>query len=349
MTKKNFFLTDLMKTGDHQSAERYLSLANISGEEIEYTGEYYTLHNFDLKQYDRLFAMIDHQNANDRLWENKEYWNDLKRRIELLKQQGFVFVLAHPWESEDNMKGQKYYDKLLSKTKYYTWSGRTNWFWFLMQEKHRDKKYSFDHSNKLYDFLYLNKQNRPHRKKLFDLMRKNNLLDNSLYSFLAQPYEIKLNKEYELPWVDADNYPIYGRDQDIYEPQFNATTINLVSETNDNDNDVFMTEKIWKTIIAKQVFVVHGNYGYLQRLKQMGFRTFDSVFDESYDLEKDPNERADKIRNLCRTLKNIDKQKLYRDTESIRQHNVNLFFDKKTLSNSINETVLGFLEFADRS
>lgn len=349
MTKKNFFLTDLMKTGDHQSTERYLSLANIAGEEIESAGEYYTLHNFDLKGYDRLFAMIDHQNANDRLWQNKEYWNDLTKRIELLRQQGFVFILSHPWESADNMKEKKYYDAVLKETKCVTWAGRMNWFWFLMQEKHRGKKYSFDHSNKLYDFLYLNKQSRSHRRKLFDLMSKNNLLNNSLYSFLDKPYEIKLNSQYELPWVDAENYPKYGSDQDIYEPQFNATAINLVSETNDNNHDVFMTEKIWKAIIAKQVFVVHGNYGYLQRLKQLGFITFDSVFDESYDLVKDPNERADKIMNLCRTLKNIDKQKLYRDTESIRQHNVNLFFDKKKLSNSINETVLGFLKFADRS
>jgi hypothetical protein len=292
--------------------------------------------------------MIDHQNANNRLWQNKEYWNDLTKRIELLKQQGFVFILSHPWESADNMKEKKYYDAVLKETKCVTWAGGMNWFWFHMQERHRDKKYSFDHSNKLYDFLYLNKQSRPHRRKLFDLMSKNNLLNNSLYSFLDKPYEIKLNKKYELPWVDAENYPKYGSDQDIYELQFNATTVNLVSETNDNDHDVFMTEKIWKPILAKQVFVVHGNYGYLQRLKQLGFRTFDAVFDESYDLERDPDKRVNKIIALCKTLKTMDKQKLYRDTESIRQHNVDVFLDKKKLSNSINETLSGFFELFDR-
>jgi hypothetical protein len=349
MIKKNFFLTDLMKTGDHQSIEHFLSLADIAGEKIEYTGEYYTLHNFNLKKYDRLFAMIDHQNANDRLWKNKEYWNDLKERIELLKQQGFVFILSHPWESEDNMKERKYYDELLKETRCHTWSGGVNWFWFLMQEKHRDKKYSFNHTNKLYDFLYLNKQDRPHRKKLFAILKTNNLLDNSLYSFLHNSYNIKLNKQYELPWIDADNYPLYGSDQDIHEPQFNDTAINLVSETNDNDYDVFMTEKIWKPIIAKQVFVVHGNYGYLKKLKQLGFRTFNNVFDESYDDERDSDKRTNKIIDLCKILKNIDKQKLYRETESIRQHNQKLFFDKKELSKSINETVSGFLKLADRS
>jgi hypothetical protein len=272
----------------------------------------------------------------------------LQERIALLQRQGFVFILSHPWESMDNMRDRRYYDKILKAVKHCTWPGAVNWFWFLMQEKHTDKKYSFDHGDKLYDFLYLNKQSRPHRKKLFDLMRKNNLLENSLCSFLDRPYEIKLNKKYELPWVDAENYPRYGRDQDIYEPQFNATAVNMVSETNDNDHDVFMTEKIWKPILAKQVFVVHGNYGYLQRLKQLRFRTFDAVFDESYDLERDPDKRVNKIIDLCKTLKTIDRQKLYRDTESIRQHNVDVFFDKKTLSTSINETLSGFFEFFDR-
>jgi hypothetical protein len=271
--------------------------------------------------------MIDHHGSNVRLWDNAHYWSDLQERIELLQRQGFVFILAHPWESMDNMRERRYYDKLLKAVPCCTWAGAVDYFWFLMQEKHANKKYHFDHENKIYDFLYLNKQSRPHRKKLFDLMSKNNLLDNSLCSFLDKPYEIKLNKEYELPWVHAENYPRYGRDQDIYEPQFNATAVNLVSETNDNDHDVFMTEKIWKPILAKQVFVVHGNYGYLEKLKQLGFRTFDTVFDESYDLERDSDKRADKIIDLCKTLITMDKQKLYRDTESIRQHNVDVFFD----------------------
>ncbi len=81
----------------------------------------------------------------------------------------------------------------------------------------------------------------------------------------------------------------------------------------------------------------------------MGFRTFASVFDESYDQELNPNKRIDKIVSLCRYLRTVDKSKIYRETESIRQHNYNKFFDKAALSYAVNETVLGFLEFADRS
>jgi hypothetical protein len=110
-----------------------------------------------------------------------------------------------------------------------------------------------------------------------------------------------------------------------------------VSETNDNNHDVFITEKLWKPIIAQQIFVVHGNFGYLKKLREMGFRTFDSVFDESYDQESDPARRIEKLVSLCRHLRTVDKSKIYQETADIRQHNYNLFFNKGALSDSIND------------
>ena len=80
----------------------------------------------------------------------------------------------------------------------------------------------------------------------------------------------------------------------------------------------------------------------------MGFRTFNSVFDESYDQETDPDQRIEKIVSLCRHLRTVDKSKIYRETELIRQHNHDRFFDRTALSSAVNETVLGFLKFADR-
>jgi hypothetical protein len=150
---------------------------------------------------------------------------------------------------------------------------------------------------------------------------------------------------YELPW--AQNYPEYGKDQDIYEKPYNDTKYNLVSETNDTNDEVFMTEKIWKPIIAQQVFVVHGNYLYLQKLREIGFKTFGNYFDESYDLEKDGDKRRDKIVNTCRDLLSRNWQDIYLQTQSLRQHNYDTFFNKEKLSVEINKTLDLFLEFAD--
>ena len=136
-------------------------------------------------------------------------------------------------------------------------------------------------------------------------------------------------------------------DQDIYELPYIDTVCSIVSETNDNDYEVFMTEKIWKAIMAKHVFVVHGNYLYLQKLREMGFKTFGQYIDESYDLERDPDKRIEKIVNLCDQLKKINWQDVYLQSKALRQQNYDTLFNEKALSKEINRTINLFLEFAD--
>jgi len=122
-----------------------------------------------------------------------------------------------------------------------------------------------------------------------------------------------------------------------------------VSETNDTDYEVFMTEKIWKPIIAQQVFVVHGNYLYLQRLRDMGFKTFNSYFEEAYDLDKDPDTRINTIVDVCDRLREAPWQDIYLHTKALRKHNHDTFFNKEKLSLEIDKTLNLFLEFADSS
>ena len=204
-------------------------------------------------------------------------------------------------------------------------------------------------THKKYDFLYLNKQPRRHRVSLYNKLLEENVLSNSLYTFIGLKSPVRLSKEHELPWVDANNYPMMGMDQDITEQPYVDTVCSIVSETNDNDTDVFMTEKIWKPIIAQQVFVVHGNHLYLQKLREIGFKTFGSYFDESYDLENDKDKKIDAIVSLCKHLKTVNWQDIYQQTIALRQHNYNTFFNKEKLSEQINKTLISFLEFADSS
>ena len=120
-----------------------------------------------------------------------------------------------------------------------------------------------------------------------------------------------------------------------------------MAETNDNDYEVFMTEKIWKPIIAQQLFVVHGNYLYLQKLRDMGFRTFNNYFEEAYDLDRNPNMRIDTIVDVCDRLRDAPWQDIYLQSQALRQYNFDNFFNEKSLSKEINNTLNLFLEFAD--
>ena len=353
--QRNFFLTDLMKTGNHQTYERFLDMHTLPDQTIEYTGEYYTLHNYDLDSYDRKFALIDRRIDNKRLFNNNEYQEELLKRVKLLHSQGFKFIMASPWESSENIQSGTVYPNDIRKVYSFEWTGGTSWFWWYMYDKHLNNKFKFTHDHfgsyfyKKYDFLYLNKQPREHRVRLYNKLLKENVLSNSLYTFLGLEKPARLTQEHELPWVDADKYPKYGMDQDIYEKPYNDTVCSIVSETNDNDTDVFMTEKIWKPIIAQQVFVVHGNHLYLQKLRELGFKTFGSYFNELYDLERDRDKKIDSIVSLCKHLKTVDWQDIYRQTIALRQHNYDTFFNKEKLSEQINKTLISFLEFFDSS
>ena len=347
--QRNFFLTDLMKTGAHQTYERFLSMHSLPNQTIDYTGEYYTLHNYNLDSYNRKFALIDRTISNNRVCANPEYQQELSKRIELLYSQGFEFILASPWESYENIIIGNVYPKEIKEVKCLQWTGGTSWFWWYMYDKHLNNKLQFNHDNKKHEFLYLNKQPREHRVKLYNKLLGENVLSNSLYTFQGLNPPVKLKKEYELPWVDADNYPKYGKDQDLYEKPYNDSVYSLVSETNDNEHEVFMTEKIWKPIIAQHVFIVHGNHLYLQKLRELGFRTFGDYFDESYDLETDRDKKIDAIVSLCKDRKYRDWKDLYNQTIALRQHNYNTFFNKEKLSAETNKVLVSFLEFFDNS
>ena len=110
-----------------------------------------------------------------------------------------------------------------------------------------------------------------------------------------------------------------------------------------------MTEKIWKPIIAQHLFVVHGNHLYLQKLREIGFKTFSSYIDESYDLEPDTGKRIEKIYKLCKGLLSKDWQDIYLQSKALRQHNYDTFFNKEKLSAEVNKTLISFLEFFDSS
>ena len=351
LMQRNFILTDVMKTGQHQELHQFINLHSIEDQTFDLEYEYYRLHNYDLDSYDRRFAIIDVRHDNLRLKGNKEFGNELEKRCKLLHSQGFKFICASTWESKDNLSQMELWPTL--EMEHIKWTGDASWFWFYMYNKHKDNKFNFTHDHngsywhKKHDFLYLNKAIRDHRLKLYNRLQESDLLANSIYTFWSFDNPIRLDKKYELPGIDPKDYPRFGKDQDITELPYIDTVCSIVSETNDNDYEVFMTEKIWKPIMAQHVFVVHGNYLYLQKLKEMGFKTFNNYFDESYDLEQDPNKRIDKIVSLCADLKQKNWQDIYLQTKALRQHNYDTMFNKEKLSLEINKTINLFLEFAD--
>lgn len=112
-------------------------------------------------------------------------------------------------------------------------------------------------------------------------------------------------------------------DLDIY----NQTAYSIVLETliGGNDNGInetyLMTEKICKPILAKRMFLVVGVTNYLRNLRNLGFKTFDSIIDESYDEVIDPDERQELVIQEMEKLFGIDQEIILQKIEPIVQHN----------------------------
>ena len=106
---------------------------------------------------------------------------------------------------------------------------------------------------------------------------------------------------------------------------YNNTCYSIIAETYFDSDFVFLTEKTAKPLIAKRLFVMFAGPGYLAHLHRLGFQTFDSVIDESYDLELNDKIRwiraFEQVEYLCSQPQEIILQKI----QPILEHNYNLF------------------------
>jgi hypothetical protein len=95
----------------------------------------------------------------------------------------------------------------------------------------------------------------------------------------------------------------------------------LVTETSAQHDFVFFTEKIARAIVCQRLFVVLSSYNYLHYLRQAGFRTFDSIINESYDLEVDDVRRWRMAFEQMQVLATMDQQQVLERIQPMVKHN----------------------------
>jgi len=103
----------------------------------------------------------------------------------------------------------------------------------------------------------------------------------------------------------------------------------IVTETVFYYDKLHLTEKIFKPIVSKQPFMLLAEPGNLAYLKSYGFKTFDSVIDESYDSIKDNDARAEAVVKQLAWYCGLSDQKkidVIRALEPIIQHNFDHFY-----------------------
>jgi hypothetical protein len=215
----------------------------------------------------------------------------------------------------------------------------------------------FDQKSKPYRFLFLNGRARPHRKYLYERMRRRGLLEQSLYTMLdAKPTVVRhfdfvendinvmattselrrLPDHYEVPrYRDAVFGPITDRTylkQELFRREWGEiylepapyidTYFSLVTETVCAESDVsFRTEKVAKPLAMGHPFVVASTPGFYRDLRSLGFRTFDHLIDESFDSIINAQDRMDRVTDVIEDLCDQDLGSFLSACEDVCKYN----------------------------
>ena len=124
----------------------------------------------------------------------------------------------------------------------------------------------------------------------------------------------------------------------IHEEYFNQAYFNYVVETHFDNDTIFLTEKTFNPILNLQPFVIVGNPGSLRLLKDLGYKTFDTVIKEEYDNIINHKDRMSQILKISFDLTNLSHKHHMRIQQIISQslqHNQKLFLSPKV--NRINK------------
>jgi len=89
--------------------------------------------------------------------------------------------------------------------------------------------------------------------------------------------------------------------QDFYQNAY----WNFAVETHFDNGTIFLTEKTFKPILNLQPFIIIGNAGSLDLLREMGYKTFGEVINERYDEITDYRERMSVLAKISHDLINL--------------------------------------------
>lgn len=118
---------------------------------------------------------------------------------------------------------------------------------------------------------------------------------------------------------------------DFNTEDYRSTEIEVVLETLFDDDRLHLTEKSLRPIACAQPFILAATHGSLQYLRDYGFQTFDSVWDESYDQIENPYHRMKALINVMCDISNWSDTQRLANTQRMKQivdHNQKHFFSE---------------------
>lgn len=198
---------------------------------------------------------------------------------------------------------------------------------------------------------------REHRDYLYNAITNSQYRDKIVTTYLKAHDQMQEFLQNEFVW-DRDCLPVSTlngmQDQVMYHGHsvglysiipidlYNQTAYSIIAETNIDNRITFFTEKIAKPIVGRRLFVVFTGWKFLEELRNLGFKTFDGVIDESYDQIENSTERYaaafEQVERLC----TINQQEIYSKIRDITDHNYNLMMNTnwdQTMANQLQKII----------
>jgi hypothetical protein len=227
------------------------------------------------------------------------------------------------------------------------------WFW-RTHNWIKLNNYSVDNDKSIW-YCSMNNRPRPHRLLSITYLDYLNLLDvgivsandrdyednapwsyddtiNSKINSIEEQYKTIITKQtritgQKLPLIaDVSNLKNKCLPHVISKKVHSKTLINLITETfyfNDLNmySEMFITEKTWKSFTAKQIPIIIGPRGLIDKLRNFGFDVFDDIVDNSYDIEPDSTRLFSAINSLNKLITTCDVVELSNQTKTRREQN----------------------------
>ncbi len=128
---------------------------------------------------------------------------------------------------------------------------------------------------------------------------------------------------------DISNHPFERSLQPSFVDAYKRCLLNYVNESTANEVEIFITEKIWLNYAHGKPFILNGNKNTLLYLnKYYGFKSFDGIFDESYDSMDNFVDRVhfgvEELTKFC-SLSFEDAKSKVKKLQKVYDHNYNIF------------------------
>lgn len=185
-------------------------------------------------------------------------------------------------------------------------------------------------------FLFMNRIDKFHRRWLLGRFISDNLLEDMNWSYNVNNPNAAIHKVLGLSEMETGNEIVTYTLHDfmptsfchiICETNFNLSVRDAKAEGGYGHDNRFITEKTEKAFSSGNPFIAVSGPRYLEKLKEIGFKTFDKWWDESYDQIESPMKRLNAVLDLVKYINKFsytDLIKMWNEMVPVLKHNQEL-------------------------